>query len=166
MSGSKIAGRNGKSDGKSLGSGTGLLTSGGSVEVRANRNTAFRIKQSRRTSEHVVEFTQIESVFYLALFIAAGIGNLARQCCDNDLFSLRVWFGRCVSAGLFGGGVCAYRLGTVIGNDGSGGTFSAWLYIFASGIIGFCFIDIKDQLVKRLLMWGYKKLTGDEGKSD
>ena len=110
-----------------------------------------------------MEFTQVESLFYAALFLAGGVGNFARQCCDNDQSGLRVWFGRSLSAGLFGGGACAYRLGTSLG---TGNNFSAWLFIFTSGVIGFCFIDIKDQFVKRLLMWVYKKFTGDEGKQD
>lgn len=110
-----------------------------------------------------MEFVQIENLFYAALFIAGGVGSIARQCGDNDNSSVRVWFGRTLSGGLFGGGISAYWLAAY---SNTGDNFSAWLYVFASSLIGFCSIDIKDKLLQTFILWLYAKFTGDKASDE
>jgi hypothetical protein len=117
--------------------------------------TQIFTKLGRR--QHEVEFIQAENLFYAILFTSGGIGNLARQCGDNDASGLRVWIGRTVSGGLFGGGICAYWLGSSVSGSVD---FSAWLYVFASGLIGFYTCDLKDRFLEPTIRYYWSKITG------
>lgn len=95
-----------------------------------------------------MEFAQTESIFYCALFVAGAIGNFSRQLGGSDVYSIRIWFGRSVSAGIFGGGGCACWVGAA---SGDGHSLSAWAFVFASGVIGYYFIDLKDRILEPCL---------------
>lgn len=95
-----------------------------------------------------MEFLQSETIFYIALFVAGAVGNLARQLRSDDVYRLRIWFGRSLSAGIFGGGGCACWLGSA---SGDGHSLSAWAFVFASGIIGYYFVDLEGRVLEPAL---------------
>jgi hypothetical protein len=110
----------------------------------------------------VQNFVQQETFFYLAMFAAAGIGNISRCLSDNERLDWRGWVGRTLAAGVAGGGSVAYW---VTYHSGSSGV-TAWLFVFASFAIGYTFIDVRDLVIKTLIRWILKKVGADDEKRD
>lgn len=103
-----------------------------------------------------MEFTQTETAFYLAVFIAGACGNIARQLRVGDVFSLRIWSGRTLAAGFFGAGGCACWLGSSLGS----GHTSGYLLVFASAIAGYMFVDLEQVVIAGVLSWFKDKFFG------
>lgn len=104
-----------------------------------------------------VEFITIENTFYATMFVAGGVGHLARNLRSEERYSLSTWIGSCVAAGCCGGGGVAFW---VARNSGSSG--SSWLFLFASFAIGYMFrefegVIIKGAIKKFLSMLGMKE---------
>lgn len=108
------------------------------------------------------QFIESETFYYLAMFAAAGIGNLSRCFSDHERLDGRGWIGRTLAAGVAGGGCIAYWV-TYHGSDSA---VTPYLFGFVSFAIGYTFIDLRDLVIKTFIRWLVKKLGAETDDRD